>query len=60
MRRIPLRIQKGYNRYTVKTGDAGFVQLFLNGKRIMPKNKTIVFNLRRLADNPLKKEVPNE
>lgn len=47
MSRIPLRIQKGYDRYEVKTGDAGFVQLIKNGRRIQPHNTHIVFNLRR-------------
>lgn len=44
---VPLRIQKGYDRYEVKTGSAGFVQLIKNGKRIAPKDTHIVFNLRR-------------
>jgi len=45
--RRPLRIQKSYDTYTIKTGDVGFVRLFKNGKRVMPKNSTLVFTKRK-------------
>lgn len=44
--RTPLRIHKVFDRYEVKTGNAGFVILLKNGKRIQPKNKHLIFNLR--------------
>lgn len=49
-KRIPRRYQKLYDIYSIKTGSAGFVQLFKNGKRIMPKNTTIIFNLKKLKE----------
>ena len=45
-KRIPMRMLKSFDNYEVKTGSAGFVQLFKNGKRILPKNISIRFNNR--------------
>lgn len=46
IKRRPLRIQKSYDTYEIKTGDAGFVQLIKNGKRVTPKNFSITFTRR--------------
>jgi hypothetical protein len=52
-RRLSLRTKKSYDQYIVKTGSAGFVQLFKNGKRIMPKYAVLVFNLKKDNKAPL-------
>ena len=49
MRRLPLRIQKTFDQYEIKTGSAGFILLFKNGKRIQPKNMVIKFNRKKEA-----------
>ncbi len=46
-RRIPARLRKAFDRYEIRTGTAGFVRLYRNGKRIAPKNATIRFNKRK-------------
>lgn len=46
-RRTPARLRKSYDRYEIRTGAAGFVLLIKNGKRIMPKNTVMRFNVRR-------------
>lgn len=46
-KRLPARLLKCFDRYELKTGSAGFVQLYKNGKRIIPKNTRIRFNVRR-------------
>lgn len=53
MRRTPQRIKKSFDTYDIKTGSAGFVQLFKNGKRIAPKNYKLRINVRR---TPTQKE----
>lgn len=46
-KRLPARLIKSFDRYTIKTGDAGFVLLYKNNKRIQPKNTVIRFNVRK-------------
>lgn len=45
--RPPSRIKKSFDNYEIKTGDAGFVLIIKNGKRIIPKNFSIKFNKRK-------------
>ena len=44
--RTPLRIQKSFDEYRIKSGSAGFIQLFKNGKRVQPKNIELVLRKR--------------
>ena len=42
-----MRLLKAFDRYEIKTGHAGFILLYKNGKRIEPKNYRLKFNIRK-------------
>jgi hypothetical protein len=46
-KRKPLRLQKSFDEYVIKTGSAGFIQLFKNGKRVQPKNYQLTLRRRK-------------
>lgn len=43
--RRPLRIQKSYDTYEIRSGSAGFIIVYLNGKRLNKKNWRKAFNV---------------
>lgn len=47
MRRKPLRLLKAYDNYKIKWGNAGFVIVYKNKKRLQQTNRTLSFNIRR-------------
>lgn len=49
MRRKPLRLQKAYDMFEFKGGNAGFIKLSVNGRDKKLINRTLIFNKRKEA-----------